>query len=116
MNEKLQNITPSEASGFIFDGMVVDAKVYSIYDGDTIRCIFPFKGEFLKYSVRLDGIDTPEMRGGSTNEHDFALKIRDWLRKMILDKIVILELLGFDKYGRILANVFYEKRNINKYS
>lgn len=113
MNE-LININPKDVKSFIFDGMTVDAKVYKIYDGDTIRCIFKFHDIYVKYSCRLMGLDTPEMKGGSESEHNFAVHIRDWLRELILNKIVKLELLSSDKYGRLLVNVFYEGKNINK--
>ena len=44
------------------EGYFSVAKVVSVYDGDTCRVVIPFKGEFYKWNVRLDGYDTPEMR------------------------------------------------------
>ncbi len=38
------------------------AKILKIYDGDTITAVFHVKGELRKYKVRINGIDTAEMK------------------------------------------------------
>jgi endonuclease YncB( thermonuclease family) len=85
--------------------------------------------------VRLSGIDTCEMRSKNEKTRDLAIKARDALLELvikekshynqtrreiheILDKnlvIVFVECLDFDKYGRLLANVFFDKINLSEY-
>lgn len=33
-----------------------------MYDGDTITAVFFIKGELKKYKIRINGIDTAEMK------------------------------------------------------
>ena len=54
------------------------------------------------------GIDTPEIKTKNTYEKQLAVKARDFLRELILDKIVVIECLDFDKYGRLLGNLYIE--------
>ena len=79
----LNNI--NDAPNFSLKDLVIDAKVISVYDGDTIKCIFPFKGEFYKWNCRLSGIDTPEIRTRCKKEKEYGYKVRDILRNRILN-------------------------------
>ena len=78
------------------------------YDGDTITVsipsVHPLLGE--KISVRVLGIDAPEMRSDDPCERQAAAKARDELTKMLegADKIN-LRSIGRDKYFRVLAEV-----------
>tara|TARA_Y100000813_G_scaffold106893_1_gene76436 strand:+ start:171 stop:593 length:423 start_codon:yes stop_codon:yes gene_type:complete len=99
----LHNI--NDAPNFSLKDLVIDAKVISVYDGDTIKCIFPFKGEFFKWNCRLSGIDTPEIRTKCKKEKEYGYKVRDILRNRILNKVVSLKCGSFDKYGRLLVSV-----------
>lgn len=90
------------------DGEEVHALCVSVYDGDTITVVFPFKGEDYKWRCRLLGINTAEMRGTRGTEKEKAIAARDYVRKVALDKVVRLKLGSFDKYGRLLANVYLE--------
>ena len=94
-------------------GMTYNAKVISVYDGDTITAVFKFNGVYYKWNCRLNGIDTPEMKSKSTDEKNAAIKARDFLREKILGKVVKLECGDFDKYGRLLVNVFINDEKIN---
>ena len=40
-----------------------------------------------------------------------TIEARDFLRGKILEKIIIIDCLEFDKYGRLLGNVFLENDN-----
>jgi endonuclease YncB( thermonuclease family) len=81
------------------------ARVLAVYDGDTITVVFKFAGEFQKFKVRLDGIDTAELHGELSA---LAIKARDRLAEFIANsnQIVWLDCKGLDKYGRLLANVW----------
>jgi micrococcal nuclease len=95
-----------------------NAKVVSVYDGDTIRVNISFgfghnwNGENGKgVSLRLYGLNTPEVRG---DEKERGLMVRDKLRELILDKHVTLRTIKdkTGKYGRYLA-IIVTKEGLN---
>jgi len=90
------------------------AKVLDVYDADTITlqidlgfCIS------VKEKVRLIGIDTPELRTRNEREKALGYEARDYVRDLILGKEVTITTEKKGKYGRYLANVFYDDININ---
>ena len=93
-------------------------KVIKCYDADTITIAakLPFDGSPLyRFSVRLAGIDGPEIRGGTKHETEIAIVARDALHKLIFGKIVELRGNGKEKYGRLLADLYLGKLHINKW-
>ena len=96
-----------------------EGKVIKVYDGDTITIAnrLPLKNcdDIFRFSVRLNGIDTPEMRGNNDDEKQAAKNAKEALSKLILNKHVILKNVGSEKYGRVLADVYLEDLNINKW-
>tara|TARA_Y100000816_G_scaffold287679_1_gene270840 strand:+ start:751 stop:1152 length:402 start_codon:yes stop_codon:yes gene_type:complete len=97
------------------DGKVLEAKVISVYDGDSIKVIFPLNGVLYRWSCRLNGVDTPEIRTRNLKEKEMGLKVRDLLRDKILNKVVTLNCGELDKYGRLLVDINYESENINQW-
>ena len=87
------------------NGTTVTAKVVSVYDGDTIKVVFPLNNIFYKWNCRLMGVDTPELRTRNAKEKEYGYFVRDRLREKISDKIVILKCEDLDKYGRLLVTV-----------
>lgn len=83
------------------------ARVIDVYDGDTLTVDIDlgFMMSLRKLKVRLLGIDTAEMKGGTNESKAKALQARDWLRSKVLEKEVYLESKGLDKYGRWLGRV-----------
>ena len=108
LKKRLMKANPKDIPYFSFNGIRTIAKVVKVYDGDTITIIFEYNGKMIKYSCRIFGIDTPEIRSQNPEERKLAYEARDFLRSLILNKIVHIELLKFDKYGRLLINVFTE--------
>lgn len=96
------------------------ARVSSVYDGDTItvttlkRRWFK-KNKIYSYKIRIDGIDCPELRGNDEEEKFFAEKAKNFVVKRIDKKVVKLDILGYDKYGRLLAHVFYKCNDNHNY-
>tara|TARA_Y100000389_G_scaffold196407_1_gene229302 strand:+ start:1784 stop:2152 length:369 start_codon:yes stop_codon:yes gene_type:complete len=91
-------------------------KVIKVYDGDTITIAARLPntdGPIYRFSVRLNGIDTPEIRGKSEAEKELAYFVRDALSEKIMGKIVELRNVANEKYGRILADVYLEEQHIN---
>lgn len=92
-------------------------KVIKVYDGDTITVAAYLKGQkqCYRFSVRLRGIDSPEIKTHNDQEKLAAIKSRDSLSGKILNEIIYLENIGTEKYGRLLANVMFKGENMNKW-
>ena len=99
------DLIDSSVKQFGFDGEVKIAKVVSVYDGDTIKVVFPFLRKLYKFNCRISGVDTPEIRTRDKKEKEYGIKVRDELRKKILNKVVKLKCGEFDKYGRLLVDI-----------
>jgi len=99
------DLIDSSVKQFGFDGEVKIAKVVSVYDGDTIKVVFPFLRKLYKFNCRIIGVDTPEIRTRDKKEKEYGFKVRDELRKKILNKVVKLKCGEFDKYGRLLIDI-----------
>ena len=104
---------------FSYEGRKCEGKVVSVYDGDTVKIVFPLTDKeperLYKWNCRLINIDTPEIRTRNLKEKAYGKKVRDFLRKKILNKIVTVSCKDFDKYGRLLVEIFYEDENINNW-
>ena len=70
---------------FSFENEQIQAKVVSVYDGDTVKCVFPSNGKMYKWNCRLTGVDTPELRTLCKVEKKFGYEVRDYLREKILN-------------------------------
>ncbi len=84
------------------------AKVLSIYDGDTFTAqIFSWPQHSIEARVRLRGIDTPEIRGKCASEKTKAQQAKQKLTQLIPEgSIVTLYHIELGTYaGRIIANV-----------
>jgi endonuclease YncB( thermonuclease family) len=87
------------------------AKVIEVYDGDTCKVVYLIGAKKVKVSIRLLGIDCPEIRGGQPIETAAALAIRNYVRSLILGKVLRIRLYKHDKYGgRIVGDVYLDKR------
>jgi endonuclease YncB( thermonuclease family) len=93
-------------------------RVIKVYDGDTITIAskLPFNDSPLyRLSVRLNGIDTPEIKGKNDDEKTAAKNARDALTALILNKYVTLKNIQSEKYGRILAEVYIDDLCLNEW-
>jgi micrococcal nuclease len=112
--------TYKETPKFIPD--VTHGKVIKVYDGDTITIAgrvgglkkLGYGGRLCKFSVRLNNIDTPEMKGSTEGEKKMAKLAQKALEDYIIPEgkdsngvIVQLKNVTFEKYGRLLADVYY---------
>jgi endonuclease YncB( thermonuclease family) len=89
-------------------GSVSVSKVISVYDGDTFRVnidsLPPLVGQNI--AIRINGVDTPEIKGKCSYEKDLALKARDFVRsKLETAKTIRLTEIQRGKYFRIIASV-----------
>ena len=91
---------------------VYRAHVTKVYDGDTITVDIDLGFNIIMrdQTIRLYGIDTPELR---KEEKQQGIKVRDYVRDMILDRDVILETFKGKKgkYGRWLGTIYFTTRH-----
>jgi endonuclease YncB( thermonuclease family) len=92
-------------------GTAIVSKVISVYDGDTFRVdidsLPPIVGKNIP--IRLNGVDTPEIRGKCKYEKDLAIKARDFVRNKLANaKEIKLNNLQRGKYFRVVANVLVD--------
>ncbi len=98
---------------YSLEGRRFRAKVVDIYDGDTITVVFKLNRSYVKYKVRMYGYDSPEMKPSKKllNRIDIIANAKYAKKKLsekILNEIIILECLKWDKYGRLLAIVYLQ--------
>jgi len=98
-------------------GTVTVSKVIDVYDGDTFRVnidsLPPIVGKNI--AIRVNGVDTPEIRGKCLYEKNLALKARDFVRaKLSNAKEIKLTNLQRGKYFRMVANVLVDGVNLER--
>lgn len=127
----LKNIKSSDIPEFSLNGLKTSGKIVEIYDGDTCKIVLLNNNVLQKFNCRINGIDTPEMKP-PLNKPNREIEIKNAYRcrnkviqlctniipnvdidfngkKVSLDtntKIVYVECLEFDKYGRLLVNIY----------
>ena len=117
----LLNITLSDADVHnteTYIPKITCGKVIKVYDGDTITvaAYLPESNkQVYKFSVRLRGIDSAEIRGSSATEKKHAIVARDALSERILNQYVDIKNVSTEKYGRLLADVYFEGTNMNNW-
>jgi micrococcal nuclease len=114
--EDSNNIKWEDTVEFTFP--IQGGQVIKVYDGDTITIAskLPFSDSPLyRLSVRLNGIDTPEIKGKTDDEKTAAKQARDAVSNLILNKYVTLQNIQTEKYGRILADVFIGELHLNQW-
>lgn len=102
-----------------FKPVINDGFVLKVYDGDTIIIACRpsnTDGKLYKYSVRIAGIDCPEIKSNNEKEKLIAERARDELNSLLFEKMVFLKNISLDKYSkRIVADVLYEEIDIGKW-
>jgi micrococcal nuclease len=85
--------------------------INSVYDGDTISKLQVNLGFNIKHinSLRIIGIDTPELRTKNKIEKIKGYQARDMLRLLIGDNQIAIKSIskkGTGKYGRLLGELY----------
>ena len=98
---------------------ICEGRVIKVYDGDTITVATPVPGSddrtVYKFSVRLAGIDCPELRSESNDERFMARNAQRATSGQLLGKVVALRNVRTEKYGRLLCDVWVGDRHINQW-
>lgn len=87
------------------------------YDADTvtfnIKGVHPLIGD--KISVRVLGLDTPEIKGNLPCEKEAARTAQRLVESILKNaKVINLENIGRDKYFRVLANVTADGKSLTE--
>ncbi|WP_345970911.1 MULTISPECIES: thermonuclease family protein [Sulfurimonas] len=99
-----------------FGSVIVD-EVTSVYDGDTFRATVnawpPLIGE--RIGIRINGIDTPEMRGKCPAEKRLAHRAKQHTVAMLRGATTIeLRNMKRGKYFRIVADVYVDGQSVGQ--
>ncbi len=108
-------LTVSAAKDTTYGNLVV-SKVRSVYDGDTFRVdiagVHPIIGH--NVSIRIYGVDTPEIRGECPSEKVKAKNAQRFVEQALrLASTVELRDVRRDKYFRLNADVYVDGRSIS---
>ena len=96
-------------------GSVTVDEVTSIYDGDTFRVNIKDYPSIAgsRIPIRINGIDTPEMRGKCTKEKTLAREAKQLTVKMLRNaKVIELRNMQRGKYFRIVADVYADNQSL----
>lgn len=83
------------------------AKVVRVLDGDSIKIRAQiWLGQEIETTVRIDGLDTAELRGKCPRERDLAYAAKNRLAELINGDSITLYNIRSDKYGgRVIAQI-----------
>jgi endonuclease YncB( thermonuclease family) len=111
--EGVQTATLANTEKFSLEthGRRTPARVIDVYDGDTIVIAMEAFSKIFAFRVRLAHVNTPELKPALSLPNrdevvERAKAARDFLAKQILGRVVWLNILGYEKYGRLLAEIY----------
>tara|TARA_X000001036_G_C20671604_1_gene802691 strand:+ start:59 stop:550 length:492 start_codon:yes stop_codon:yes gene_type:complete len=107
---------PEEPIPFVIP--ITSGKVIKVYDGDTITVEFrlPYKKSALyKISVRLNGLDCPELKTKNIIEKECSTIAKQKVSDLLLGNTVQFKNVSMEKYGRLLADVYYQGKSVNQW-
>jgi len=97
---------------------VKEGVVVKVYDGDTITIAsrLPYlDSPIYRFQVRLNGIDSPEIKGSNEDEKLAAVYAKNEMIHLVMNKTVQLKNVGTEKYGRLLADVYVGDLHVNQW-
>lgn len=126
-----------EAPAFTLKGLSMWGRVVAVYDGDTFTAALPIFGSVYKFPMRLNGIDTAEIKSKQVENKAMAIRARNRLLQLIgvtigpnddvkkkdielklaeKNYVVWIECDEQDKYGRILCRVYKDPLKTSSYA
>ncbi|PRX11403.1 UNVERIFIED_ORG: endonuclease YncB(thermonuclease family) [Martelella mediterranea] len=98
---------PAARAADVYAGPV-RADVVRVIDGDTIVVAArPWPGQIVETSVRIRGVDTPELRSSCDAERQAASIARDYVVSLLHegDTVQLRQIAGDKYFGRVVADV-----------
>ena len=87
-----------------------DVVIERVVDGDTVVALIPMHaGTSLRWKVRLEGIDTPELHRGGEQERQSGQRCKALLEETLLlrkDGVIHMTVSGCDNFGRLLGTLY----------
>ena len=124
LQEKLKTLCIKDVSQYSLFGQKYIGKVVDVYDGDTCKIILLQDAKFVRYTCRLLGIDTPEMKSKTDNAYKARNRLIQIATNVAIEldnkgshpattrlvqsnsKLVLVSCFEFDKYGRLLVKLY----------
>lgn len=124
---------------FSLNGTNCWARVTNIYDGDTFKIVIKLFDSYYKFNIRMFGIDTCELKSKEEGNKKKAIMARNRILQLIcpseninLEKaytkkeldgflesnvcLIWVNLMEFDKYGRVLLKAFINDKSNESFS
>jgi endonuclease YncB( thermonuclease family) len=108
---------PKDTSRSLSYNNILDVEFVRNYDGDTITVNIPSLHPLIgsKISIRLRGIDTPELRSKCAQEKQLAKECKKIVYDLLCEaRRIDLYNVQRGKYFRIVADVVADGQNISK--
>lgn len=86
------------------------ATVERVADGDTLMAT---SENSTRLRIRLLGIDAPEIPHQGRPGQTYGWEARQHLVRLVLNRMVRIELFGADAYRRLLAVIWHDSANVN---
>lgn len=140
LEEKLSKCCLDDIPEFSLNGVKTLGKIVDVYDGDTCKIILANENVLLRFNCRLKFLDTPEMKP-PRNKPNRDLEIKNAIRcrnkliqlttnceinledsmtkpqiKKIIktnSKVIHVQCHEFDKYGRLLVELYSGDKTVN---
>ncbi len=107
-------LAPTAAAGAETIPGPINARVVSVYDGDTLTVdAEPWPGLTARTSVRVAGVDTPEIRGKCQAEKDQAVRARDFVRATVGAEVQLTNVRHGKYAGRVVAVVWVNEQKLS---
>jgi endonuclease YncB( thermonuclease family) len=111
---RLETATYKDCKTFV--PQFTTGKIVKCYDGDSVTIATIYNDELVRFSVRMLGYDTAEMRSKDETEKRVAKEAQQDIFNKIMGKMVtVIRNDGFDKYGRLLLELELEGESVNAY-
>ena len=119
-NRNLAKYDDTSVELFSLNNKIVYAKIVRVYDGDTCYAVFMLHGKPVKFHIRMEGYDSPEIKPllKTLNREKVIIDAKlakTELEKIVLNKIVKLHCGTWDKYGRLLAKLYVNELCVNSH-
>ena len=88
------------------------AELHHAWDGDTIWLVMDRgEGWQSKGKYRLYGVDTPEIRGATDEEEQYAREAKDFLEERLSDRVLVVSTHRGDSKYDWMAEIWIERDN-----
>ena len=84
----------------------INPSIVKVYDGDTLNIALPVCCQHYIFKCRLNNLDAPEIRSKNAQEKKLAYQVRDYVKELLTTNEFKVCCLGFDKYGRVLCDIY----------